>query len=358
MILVQNPDLKILSQFISAQRPNQFLQSLDWGEFQRKLGRNIYWFIVVDEDVAPPEAPTQEAILASLLLIKMPLRAGFSYYYCPRGPLVYLEVPIPDQNEMWQTIVKSLKKKYAVNDKVLFLRIDPAVSQAEKADLRSILSSRFPVEYLNKSIQPDTTLMLDLNQSEEVLINAMHQKTRYNIRLAEKKGLKISIGWSAKDVADFCKLIQDTSQRDKFKPHTDKYYQTMVETFGGEWDTKEKCRIKIYRAEYQGQTLAMNLMLRFGDTVTYLHGASSNDDRNLMAPYLLQWQAIKDAKAAGASHYDFWGIAPTDDPKHPWAGLTRFKKGFGGKIIRYWGTADIVYHSLWYIFYGLAKKIT
>ena len=356
MKLVLQSNVTLYNQFVLAQHPNQFLQSSDWAEFQRRLGRQTRQFLVIDEEVSPIDVPTIESIMAGLMVVTMPLTTGFTYYYIPRGPIVYLQIPVPDQNEMWRTVVAGLRKQFVKRDHALFLRMDPGIAREEPSDLRSILTSKYPVEYLKKSVQPQTTLLLDLTRSEDELLQQMHQKTRYNIRLAEKKGLTITTGWSAKEAADFWKLLQETAERDAFSPHPEHYYATMVEVLGGNWKTRDLCGVQFYRAEHEGKTLAMNLVLSYGDTVTYLHGASSSDGRNLMAPYLLQWQAIKDAKAHGAHYYDFWGIAPTYNPKHPWAGLTRFKKGFNGNVISYWGTQDIVYHSIPYILYRTFRR--
>ncbi|MBU0706930.1 peptidoglycan bridge formation glycyltransferase FemA/FemB family protein [Patescibacteria group bacterium] len=356
MKLVLCPSKNILTDFLLAQHPSQFLQSHDWGEFQKSLGRKVYHFLVIDEEVSPADDPTPESIMASLSVVVMPLRKKRTYYYAPRGPVVYLETPVPDQSDMWRTIVADLKSNYMKKDNAIFLRMEPGIEQVERTDLRSILTSDYPVEYLKKSVQPSTTLHLDLSPEPEDILKAMHQKTRYNVRLAEKKGIRITTGWEKKDVEDFWKLLEATSTRDTFTTHSKEYYEKMVEVFGGEWDTRSACRVKLYRAEHEGKTLAINLMMSFGDTVTYLHGASSNEGRNMMAPHLLQWQAIKDARSSGAKVYDFWGVAPTDNKKHPWAGFTRFKKGFGGKIIYYWGTFDVVFRSFWYIAYSLLKK--
>ncbi len=356
MLLLTTEDSALINKFVQAQRPNQFLQSYDWGEFQKTLGRKIYRWLIIDEEASPAEEPTVESIIGSALAVKMPLTRGRSYYYIPRGPVVYTETPVPDQNEMWRTFIKALDKEYIKKDKILFLRIEPAMSKDEKTDLRSILTSRYPVEPQKKAVQPSTTLLLDLTLSQDKLLSEMHQKTRYNIRLAEKKGVQITTGWDKKDAEEFWKLLETTSKRDDFRTHPKEYYMKMIETLGGNWETLDAAHVKLYRASLNGITLAMNLMMSYGDTVTYLHGASSNEGRNLMAPYLLQWQAIKDAQAKKAKYYDFWGIAPTDSPNHPWAGLTRFKKGFGGKQVDYWGVSDVVYHSIWYVAYKLFKK--
>ena len=110
-------------------------------------------------------------------------------------------------------------------------------------------------------------------------------------------------------------------------------------------------------AKHDSEYVAANIMCFFGDTANYLHGASSNKHRDVMAPHLLQWKAVCDAKKDGFKYYDFWGIAPNDDPKHGWAGVTRFKKGFGGEQVNYPGTFDMVVSKKWYLIYKVFRFI-
>ena len=105
-------------------------------------------------------------------------------------------------------------------------------------------------------------------------------------------------------------------------------------------------------AEYERQIIAANLVNFYGDTATYLHGSSSSKNRQVMAPHLLQWEQIKEAKNRGMKYYDFWGF---DEDK--WPGVSRFKKGFGGEIVEYAGAYDLIWNKLWYQLYNLAKKI-
>ncbi|MBI5071795.1 peptidoglycan bridge formation glycyltransferase FemA/FemB family protein [Candidatus Falkowbacteria bacterium] len=187
---------------------------------------------------------------------------------------------------------------------------------------------------------------MDLTKSEDELLAAMHEKTRYNIRLAEKKNLALKTG----TVDDFWKLMEETTKRDEFRAHPKKYYEKMFEKLADGEKNKMRGELKIV---YQGiAPLAAAIIGYFGDTVTYLHGASSYEYRNLMAPYLLHWEIIKEAKKLGYKFYDFWGI---DEKK--WPGVTRFKKGFGGFEINYPGTFDLPINKLWYKIYNLAKKI-
>ena len=192
---------------------------------------------------------------------------------------------------------------------------------------------------------------MDLTVGEEELLKNMHQKTRYNIRLAEKKEVKIRVGETQEDFEIFWSLCEDTSSRDNFKSHAKQYYQEIFKILVPSGFTK------LYLAEFEGKALAANLVYNFGDTSTYVHGASANEYRNLMAPHLLQWRQIQDAKADGYKYYDFWGVAPDDSKEHRWAGITRFKKGFGGQGVNYLGVYDLILKGFWYKIYKLAKKL-
>jgi len=241
-----------------------------------------------------------------------------------------------------------------------------------------------------QDVQPKNTLILDLDQSEAEVLAQMKAKTRYNIRLAERRGVKTRQSVSQKDIDAFLKLIAITSQRDHFKAHSAAYYQKMADFFG--------CQglLKIFLAEYKDQVLVANLVFFWGKAATYLHGASGNSHRNLMAPHLLQWTQILEAKKQGCGEYDFWGIAgEAKSAKRPpaiacasgasgrgkapachrllakptagrqsggaeckvkgWEGITRFKKGFGGKEVSYAGTYDFILNPFWYKIYRLIR---
>ena len=183
----------------------------------------------------------------------------------------------------------------------------------------------------------------------------MKQKTRYNIHLAEKKQLKIFISREKKHVQRFCELVKITAQRDKISVHLENYYKKMIEKI-------PENILKLYCAEYKGKIIAANLVVFFGNTAIYLHGASANECRNTMAPYLLQWQAILDAKNSGYKYYDFGGIKMSDG----WEGITKFKLGFSQNTqpTMLPGSYDIVINNRKYLFYnifslffGIYKKI-
>ncbi len=252
----------------------------------------------------------------------------------PRGPIISDQAK--NKSKALKLLLKGVRDISIQTEKrqEIFFRFEIL----EKFDLESVQSV--------KSIQPANTLLLDLNKSEEELLAEMHQKTRYNIRLAKKKGVKVEkMEDKSKAMDIFSKLIKETSVRDKFTPHSDDYYQKMLKALGQ--------NVNLWVAKYEDKILAANIVVSFGDTVTYLHGASANEHRNLMAPHLLQWEQIKWAKENNFKIYDFWGISDSDSR---WAGFTRFKKGFGGYEKNLPGTFDLVYNQRAYKIYNFIKK--
>ena len=223
-------------------------------------------------------------------------------------------------------------RKIAKKENVMFMRFEPQTEEA---------SSKFQITK-TLDIQPSKTTILDLSKSEDELLQAMHQKTRYNIRLAEKKSVEIrESGIDRFD--EFWQLMSQTSERDAFRLHGIDYYKEMIKL--------DKDFIKLFFARYQDKNIATAIVSFFGDTATYLHGASSNTDRNVMAPYGLQWHCIKLAKEQGYKYYNFYGI----DEKR-WPGITRFKKGFNGREINYPGTFDLIFEAGWYNVYKMVRR--
>ncbi|HTK60347.1 MAG TPA: peptidoglycan bridge formation glycyltransferase FemA/FemB family protein [Candidatus Baltobacteraceae bacterium] len=296
-----------------------FLQAWQWGEFQRALGRDV---LRLREDGAMAQ------------MIRMSLPLGKSYWYCPRGPLGKFED---------MTLDADLAK-------AMFVRLEP-----QTPDLVPSAASKV------RDVQPGQTLVVDLAQEREAIMAAMHEKWRYNIRLAERKGVKVYMtgerGTGASDV--FWDLLEETTERDRFRAHGKEYYRSMLEALSGDPATDGKTRpvARLVFAEHDGRVLAANLMVYFGDTAVYLHGASSRVRRELMAPHLLHWTAMLDAKGWGYKAYDFWGVAPEGAEDHPWAGITRFKRGFGGNYVAYPGTYDLPIDRFWYGLYSTAQKL-
>ncbi|HJN85396.1 MAG TPA: peptidoglycan bridge formation glycyltransferase FemA/FemB family protein [Patescibacteria group bacterium] len=300
-------------------RSGAFLQSWEWGELQRKLGREVLRYDSGD---------------ARAQLIEMRLPAGQQYHYIPRGPIGASPQVCLDFTKL---IVDELGSD-------LFMRVDLARTLSAVDAKLNILGV--------KDVQPATTLITDLNASEAQLFEKMHSKTRYNIRLAEKKGVEIKI--NAKDALNvFVNLVTETSARHGIRSHKRSHYEAILEHLDGSSDAP---RAFIATAVHEGDTLSAAMCIDWNGVRTYLHGASSDLKKNLMSPHLLHWKLIDDAKRSGIRSYDWWGIAPEGVDDHSLRGVTRFKKGFGGEIVTSPGTIDVVLKSMMYRLYTWVKK--
>jgi lipid II:glycine glycyltransferase (peptidoglycan interpeptide bridge formation enzyme) len=307
----------------------EFLASPQWADIMIREGKTILPLATTDE---------HGNLRALICLIKENLPGGFFYFYAPRGPIFTIGIREEEAAKIMRVLILKLRADY---QKLVFLKIEPAQNILALGRETNFMA---PIKIKSTpDIQPQTTLVLDLRIEAEKLLAAMHQKTRYNIRLAEKKGVKIIPG-SAADFSEFWRLMNLTSERDGFRIHGQKHYQNL---FAGDNDF-----IKIFFAEYEGQKIATALVCYFGTQVIYLHGASDNQYRNVMAPYLLQWEIIKRAQTDGAKIYDFYGVN-----EKKWPGVTRFKLGFGGEIREYFGVFDIILRPGIYQLYQGLKKI-
>lgn len=314
-----------LDDFVGGEKFSQFIQSWEWGEFQKSVSGGV-WRIGVEDN---------GKLVASAKILKKDLPMGKSYFYCGRGP-VFL-------NESWSVEAAALLfgeiERLAKDEMVMFLRFDPNFDCI--SDIEQIIGDRTFIK--SEDVQPKKTLILDITKSEEEILASMHQKTRYNINLALKKEVQVVEGGKER-FEEFWSLLDQTTGRDKFRPHGRSYYNAMLAV--------DPSMLKLMFADANGKPLAASIISLFGDTVTYLHGGSANDDRNYMAPYALQWASIQLAKKLGYKYYDFHGI---DEEK--WPGVTRFKMGFGGEIRNFPGTYDIIYDEGWYSVYQMVRKV-
>lgn len=331
-----------LEEFLQHNRAS-LLQSYYWGMFQEELGKKFWQLVILEK----------EEIIASALVVKYSLPLNKSYLYCPRGPVLNMK----DRELRVETIKLFLEKikKIAQKDKALFLRIDPDWNNSEEN--REFVSN-FSFKKFKKEVQPKNTLLLDVSRSEEEILKQMHSKTRYNIKLAERKGVKIRISdGSDRDLASFCNLMDKTAARDGFKSHPKEYYKKQLNFFN------KRDLIKLFIAELEGEVIASVIVSFYGDNAVYLHGASDYEYRKYMAPYLIQWKAILEAKRRDCLFYDFWGVEGSDSKNkvegQDWQGITRFKKGFAKKYgleKNYIGAWDLPLSSLWYGVYNFFKK--
>jgi peptidoglycan pentaglycine glycine transferase (the first glycine) len=323
--------------FVTTHPRGNLLQTTQWG--QLKAGFGWDWELVT---VGEAEAPTCGAVL---LYRRLPLGIG-TIAYIPRGPVVDWSNPRL-VTQLFEAMQRALRRRRA-----WACWMEPGVQEGEfVAPLLSDLGYR-PSP---RTIQPRRTLIVDITSSEDEILMGMKAKTRYNIRLAERKGITVRPG-TAEDVGIFHALMEETGDRDQFGVHTEAYYRRSFELFA------PHDQVVLLIAEYQGEPLAGLMAFAVGRTAAYISGASSNRHRNLMAPYAVQWAAIRWAKSHGCTHYDLWGIPDADEAQLEeefaersdglW-GVYRFKRGFGGDMVRYTGLWERSLHPL----YPLALRL-
>lgn len=266
-------------------------------------------------------------------------------------------------------LAKTLKPQLPSN--TIAIRFDPDVgfSTPEDRDLFNFglktvaWADKLKLKKNKVDIQPPDSTLVDLTADEETIMSRMHSKWRYNIRLSEKKGVVIHryLGNDAKlseKIDKFYELTKETNARDGNASHAKSYYKDLIESSAKEIDGgKDVPVISLYIAEHEGDEIASIMTLFSKDEAIYLYGASSNNKRNLMPNHLLQWTAMKDAKAYGSKFYDMYGMPPEGkDEHHPMHGLYMFKANFGGKNIHRTGSWDYP-TSLWYGPYNFAEKM-
>lgn len=312
--------------------PGSFLQSGLWRDWLSKQGKKYWQLVVLDE----------QKIVATCLLYENKLLLGHNYLYAPKGPFFSQQLSLEQRKLALDLILSKVRDVTADTSKSaeIFFKLDlpeplPLPAELIKSD----------------DIQPRDTWVLDLNTGTENILAQMHPKTRYNINLAERKGVKTEFSQQEKDIEFFLELITKTAVKNQISVHSANYYR-------GLWQTLLKNKSgDLCIARIDGQPVAANIVVRFGQTATYLHGASDYKFRAYMAPHLLQWDTIRKMKECDCTIYDFWGVAPADGSKPKWEGFSRFKKSFGGRLVTSPGAHSIIYDNSWFGIYRAIRKM-
>ena len=347
----------------------RFLQTKFWAEFKAAHGWKAYYFKIDADKVSLIDAETYESSSENentlALLVRQFLRK-FSIAYIPMAI---------EKNNSQENCEEYFTRLYSVSQKIkaflpantICLRYDIPFDfySTEERDLfvketkSTLKAKKLNIVVSPVAVQPPDTVLLSLLPSEDEILSNMKSKWRYNIRLAEKKGVKVTkyhFGESEfEDAFDkFYALFEITGKRDGISPHAKSYYKDLLER--GSKENSSNVEISLYLARHENDTLAGIITLFCKKEAVYLYGASSNVKRNLMPAYLCQWTAIKDAKDYGCPVYDFYGMPPTDDPNHPMHGLYLFKTGFGGQCVHRPGSIDVPIKNI-YKLYSTAEKI-
>jgi lipid II:glycine glycyltransferase (peptidoglycan interpeptide bridge formation enzyme) len=298
----------------------ELLQSGWWGFFKQAFGWQAHSFEV-----------SMDQVSFGLLVLTRRLLRCFSLAYVPFGPSLD---PAGSRGEALAGLAAALRPHLPKG--VLFIRFDLPWAKAGESPALSRPGAR--VRKAGSDMQPPATVLVDIRPAEEQILAAMKTKTRYNIRLAAKKGVEVREG-NDEEFDSWYALYRETSARDWIAIHTPAYYRGLFErarAYPG-----RAPGVKLLLARHEGELLAGNIVVLWKDTGIYLTGASSNEKRNLMPTYALQWEAIHMAKTAGCSVYDLYGIPPASDPGHSMYGLYQFKTGFSETILERWGSWDV-----------------
>jgi lipid II:glycine glycyltransferase (peptidoglycan interpeptide bridge formation enzyme) len=314
------------------------LQSWAWGELKTQFGWQVQRLALGSGGVGVP--------CAQVLYRALPAKLG-TIAYIPRGPVADFE-DMAALRELLEAIQPLAREQGAI-----CLKIEPNLEDGAglARHLQALGCRPSPQE-----IQPRRTILVDLSTDLDTILSRMKQKTRYNIRLAGRKGVTVRVGEEA-DLPAFYELMEITAQRDGFAIHSQDYYQAAHQLFV---HSGLGC---LLLAEHDGRLLAGLVAFALGDMACYMYGASANEGRKRMPTYLLQWEAMRWAKERGCQFYDLWGVPDEDEATLEedftrrsdglW-GVYRFKRGFGGRLVRTVGAWDLVYAPLRYRLYVAA----
>jgi lipid II:glycine glycyltransferase (peptidoglycan interpeptide bridge formation enzyme) len=359
--------------------PNShFLQTYERGSVKAKYGWSpLYavWtenqILMINEQSSLPD----NCVAAALILRRQIIRNGFaarlSILYSPKGPL------LDWTNESLRNRVLNDLQSFAKKAGAIFLKCDPDVvlGIGVPADEENIVDNNGHVvmselkqrgwEYSLDQIQFRNTVLIDLRPTEEEMLARMKQKTRYNIRLAEKKGVSLRVG-TLDDLPMLYKMYAETSVRDGFVIRDEEYYKTVWELFMTR-DQSSNSPISDFQspitnsqlphaepliAEVNNEPVAAIFVFYFAGRAYYVYGMSRDRHREKMPTYLLQWEAMKRAKVRNCVVYDLWGAPEVFDESNSMWGVYRFKEGLGGEVVRTLGAYDFAPSPLWYKMYS------
>lgn len=310
------------------------LQSIEWGNFREKTGISVIRRGFFEKG----------KIVGGFQLTLHPIpKLPFKIGYLPKGDMPTDEVI---------TELKVIGKK----ENCIFIQLEPnLITSSLDAHNKKLLT-----EYFKPAAHPlftKYTFVLDLTQSEEEILKNMHPKARYNIRVATKKGVTVKEDNSDAAFKEYLRLTQETTTRQGFYAHTEKYHTIQWQTLPHEYK-KNQLSSHLLTTMYQGKTLTAWILFVFEDTLYYPYGASSSEHRDVMASNLIMWEAIRFGKKLGLKKFDMWGaLGPEPDRKDPWFGFHDFKRKYGPDHVEFVGSYDLVINPALYQAYKLADKL-
>ena len=325
------------------------LQTAEWAQVKEKYG----WQAIPVEWVNEHGNTVAMASVLKKQVAVKGFRLPLSILYIPKGPVLDW-----DNGLLAETVLTDVKR-LAKKENAIFVKVDPDIvtnTFANDGTWGDETSHQLPDSHYSlgddwqfspDQIQYRNTITIDLTKDEETLLAEMKQKTRYNIRLAERKGVVVREG-NHDDFPMLYRMYAETSLRDGFVIRHEKYYLDVWRIFF------DQGMLTPLIAEFDGQPLAGLMLFHFDRTAYYIYGMSTNEHRNLMPTYLLQWVAIQTAKRIGCTIYDLWGAPNNIDESDPMWGVYRFKIGLGGQTVCTAGAYDCIVRPFWYFIYAKA----
>lgn len=325
-------DRGLWNDFVTSQKNHSFLHSWEWGEFNQKIGDSVRYLGLWNKS----------ELISVALVIKVNAKRG-SFLFIPHGPILRDEKNNQEEEEILRVFLDQLKR-LAKKEKVSFIRISPLLERnKENQELFKNLGFRNAPIHMHAEV----TWTTDIDKDEEDILMGMRKTTRNLVRRAQKDGVVITADTSDQSIENFYELYRQTARRHSFVPFSKKYIDSEVSVFSKASD------VKVYSAIWGNKLLSTSIIVFFGHSAFYHHGANSIENQKIPAAYLLQWQAMQEAKNRGKKYYNFWGIAENEEDKsHPWHGLTFFKKGFGGYRTEYLQAQDLpISKKYWFSYF-------
>ena len=316
--------------FLEATPDTGFMQSSWWADF--RVGHEIEHFAAILKD--------GNGILGGALVMKYSYTSRRCFYYIPEGPALPGDESMA--GEVFEAILEAIDERRKTEKQIVsHLRIEPRWQRLPGF----VRGFRTVPAFKDPYMEPRNTLCIDLLPSEEAILARMKPKARYNIGLARRHGVSVIEDASDHGLADFLGIYADTAERRGLRAKQPDYFQVLVSILSS-------CqRGSLFFAEYRGQRLAAAVVLYFGRRATYFFGGSLASERHVMAPYLLHFEIMRRAKSMGHEWYDLWGVAPENEPDHPWQNISVFKRKFGGRELNLVPTLDYAYDATAYNHY-------
>ncbi len=318
-------------EFLLRNEEANFLQSWYWGEFHESLGKKIYRSGFYEDNL----------LIGVMLSVIEPAKRG-KYLTVPGGPIINW-----NKKNIESCFVEEVRR-IAKHEKCIFVRVRPQLLETEDS-LHKF--GKLGFVHAPTHLHAQLTSQLDITKSEEELLINMRKATRYEVKKAEKIGVRVTSSTDTNLLKEFFDLQIETSKRQGFVPFSYNFLKNQFEIFA------RNNLALLYRAEFEKKVLAEAFIIFYNNEAVYHYGASTDEGRKYPGAYLIQWEAIKEAKRRNIKRYNFWGVSPVGNENHRFAGLSLFKRGFGGEDVNYLRAHDLIINKPRYLLNSMIETM-